>query len=184
MINLTIHIPQANGTAKPSYTQEMLEKGPWSSDDENLIKWAAAAIYGGGADTTVSITYSFYLAMTLYPEVQKKAQAELDYVIGAERLPTFEDRNNLPYINALVKEALRWNAVLPMGLPHVLSEDIEFRGYLIPKGGLIMPNISLFAHDQEAFHNPMEFIPERYLETEGYPPEIDSKNIVFGFGRR
>lgn len=59
--------------------------------------------------------YSFFLAMVLYPEVQKKAQAELDAVVGADRFPTFEDRAQLPYVDAMVKEVLRWNPVVPMG---------------------------------------------------------------------
>ena len=67
---------QATGTARPSFTQEMLEKGDLSAEEESIIKWAAAAIYGGGADSTVSVAYSFFLAMLLYPDVQKKDQEE------------------------------------------------------------------------------------------------------------
>ena len=55
------------------------------------------------------------LAMALYPEVQKKAQAEIDAVVGPDRLPEFEDRPFLPYINAVVKEAMRWHLVVPLG---------------------------------------------------------------------
>ena len=54
--------------------------------------------------------------MTLYPEVQKKAQAEIDAVVGPDRLPSFSDRNSLPYIEALVKEIQRWNVVTPTGI--------------------------------------------------------------------
>lgn len=52
--------------------------------------------------------------MTMYPDVQKRAQAELDRLIGNDRLPTFDDREQLPYINALVKETLRWNPAIPL----------------------------------------------------------------------
>jgi cytochrome P450 len=54
--------------------------------------------------------------MTLFPDVQKKAQAEIDAVVGTDRLPSFADRDSLPYIEALVKEALRWNVVVPIGM--------------------------------------------------------------------
>ncbi len=64
---------------------------------------------------TVSTIQAFFLAMLLYPEVAKKAQAELDSVVGTDRIPTFEDRDNLPYINAIVKETIRWHPVAPMG---------------------------------------------------------------------
>ena len=53
--------------------------------------------------------------MALYPEVQKKAQAEIDAVVSPNRLPDFEDRPSLPYINAVVKEVMRWHSVLPLG---------------------------------------------------------------------
>ena len=59
--------------------------------------------------------HGFFLAMALYPEVQKKAQAEIDTVVGPHRLPDFEDRPSLPYINAIVKESMRWHLVAPLG---------------------------------------------------------------------
>jgi len=64
---------------------------------------------------------SLFLALALYPEVQKKAQAELDAVVGANSLPDIEDRPFLPYINAIVKESLRWHPVLPLGGPFFSS---------------------------------------------------------------
>ena len=64
---------------------------------------------------TVSAVQSFFLAMALYPEVQKKAQTEIDAVIGNNRLPDFSDRDALPYTNAIVKEAMRWQPVTPLG---------------------------------------------------------------------
>ena len=83
----------------------------------------------------------FFLAMTLFPEVQRKAQEEIDRVIGTDRLPTFEDREDLPYVDAVVKEVLRWHPVAPMGVPHVSTEDDIYEGHFIPAGAIIMPNI-------------------------------------------
>ena len=79
--------------------------------------------------------------MALFPEAQRKAQEEIDRVVGTDRLPTFEDRENLPYVDALVKEALRWHPVVPMGVPHVTTEDDIYEGYFIPKGSILLPNI-------------------------------------------
>lgn len=79
--------------------------------------------------------------MTLHPEVQKKAQEEIDRVLGAGKLPKVDDRKNLPYIDAIVKEVLRWHPVAPMGIPHMSVEDDVYDGYFIPKGSLIMSNI-------------------------------------------
>lgn len=99
---------------------------------EGVIKYSAAAIYSGGADTVrlynwiVSITdddssqsvssiHGFFLVMMLHPEVQRKAQAEIDRVVGKDRLPDFADRDNLPYVEAVVKELIRYHTVIPAG---------------------------------------------------------------------
>jgi cytochrome P450 len=89
---------------------------------------------------TVNTLHIFILAMVLSPEVQKKAQAELDAVVGPNRLPEFEDRNNLPYINALCKETLRWHPLLPLGFAHATTQDDIYNGYFIPKGAIIFGN--------------------------------------------
>lgn len=64
---------------------------------------------------TVAAIYAFFKAMTLYPEVQAKAQAEIDAVVGTDRLPTLLDRKDLPYVNAVANEVLRWHSVTPTG---------------------------------------------------------------------
>lgn len=79
--------------------------------------------------------------MTLYPEVQRKAQLELDTVLGTDRLPTHADRENLPYVNALVLEILRWHPVGPLGVPHRLLQDDVYEGYHLPRGTLVIANI-------------------------------------------
>lgn len=66
---------------------------------------------------------SFFLVMAQYPHVQRKAQAGIDCVVGPDRLPSFQDRENLPYIYAMVKEILRWHPVLPMGTAHASVMD-------------------------------------------------------------
>ena len=78
--------------------------------------------------------------MSLNPDIQKKAQTELDRVIGPDRLPSHDDRPELPYIDAIVKEALRWQNVLPLGLPHKTTEDMVYDGYFIPMGTIIIPD--------------------------------------------
>lgn len=77
------------------------------------------------------------LAMAMFPEVQQKAQAELEHVVGSGRLPDFDD--NLPYIQAITMEGLRWIPTVPLGVPHRVTADDEYRGCRIPKGTMIMP---------------------------------------------
>ena len=78
--------------------------------------------------------------MVLSPESQRKAQEELDSVVGLDRLPDFEDRKNLPYINALCKEVLRWHPVVPIGVPHRVTQDDVFKEYFIPAGTILLGN--------------------------------------------
>lgn len=80
------------------------------------------------------------LILADHPKIQAKAQAELDAVLGSERLPTIADRPSLPYVHAIVKELGRYYTVNPFGLPHASAEDDEYEGYFIPKGTIIMPN--------------------------------------------
>ena len=78
--------------------------------------------------------------MVRHPEVQKKAQAELEKVVGSQRLPDFADRDALPYVNVILKELARWHVVAPTGVPHAATQDDVYNGYLIPKGSLVVPN--------------------------------------------
>ncbi|KAJ3552902.1 hypothetical protein NM688_g3907 [Phlebia brevispora] len=151
---------------------------------ERVARGAAGSLYSGGADTTVAAIYSFFLAMTLYPEVQKRAQAELDAVVGPDRLPTFEDMINLPYITALCSEVLRWMPIAPLGVPHRSLEDDGYDGYFLPKNTVFIANIWKITHDPNTYSDPMAFKPERFLSTKGKAPEPDPRAFVFGFGRR
>lgn len=90
---------------------------------------------------TVSTLLSFVLAMLVHPEVQTRAQQELDDILAMDRLPTFADRSKLPFIDCVVWECLRWNPVLPMGLARLVTSDDEYNGYFIPNGTSILPNV-------------------------------------------
>lgn len=78
--------------------------------------------------------------MMMYPEVQLKAREELERVVG-DRLPTLQDRAHLPYIEAIVKECLRFHPVAPMGVPHNLTAEYEYNGYILPKGTMVLSNL-------------------------------------------
>ena len=81
----------------------------------------------------------FTQAMVLYPHVQRKAHQELDSVIGPTRLPEFYDIDNLPYIQAIVLETLRWRPAAPYGVPHSIKVDDVYEGFHIPRGSVIIP---------------------------------------------
>ncbi|KIJ60578.1 hypothetical protein HYDPIDRAFT_117119 [Hydnomerulius pinastri MD-312] len=176
-----------SGDYVPSFTSQHLspEDGhTLSSDEEDIIKWCSAALYAGGADTTVSALASFILLMSLYPDAQRHAQAEIDEAVGKNRLPTWVDEESLPYVSSVVKEVLRFSPVARLGLPHrVLSEDV-YHGYRIPRGSTVVANIWAITHDPGLYPDPITFNPSRFLSTPGKPPQPDPRKIVFGFGRR
>ncbi|KAG8779934.1 hypothetical protein FRC12_023683 [Ceratobasidium sp. 428] len=181
-----------------------------SETDQDLIKWTAAALFVGGGDTTVAVINTFMLMMAAYPEVQWAAQAEIAKVIGARtsqenskansrppaaidvsreqgsipvpaRLPRFEDRAQLPYLEAVFQEVMRFNPPLSMGLPHVFTEEETYRGYVFPAGTIVRANIWAILHDPALYPSPHVFLPQRHLEPNPAPNPL---RYVFGFGRR
>ncbi|KAF7355007.1 hypothetical protein MSAN_01416200 [Mycena sanguinolenta] len=174
----------ATGTAPISFTSTLLEPKQLTEEEEFDIKWSSASLYSAGSDTTVSAVYAFFLAMALYPAVQAKAQAEIDAVVGNDRLPTFADREDLPYVDALVKEVLRWHSVTPTGVMRRAMREDVYEGYLIPKGALILTNIHRITHDARTYADPTTFNPDRFIATKDKPAEADPRNFCWGFGRR
>ncbi|KAJ7684128.1 cytochrome P450 [Mycena polygramma] len=174
----------AAGSAEKSLVSSLLESQTLSESDEFDVKWLAASLYSGGADTTVAAIYAFFKAMVLHPEVQAKAQREIDSVVGNDRLPGFSDKDQLPYTTALALEVLRWHSVTPTGMAHRVTEDDVHDGWFIPKGSLVITNIWKMAHDPRVYSKPMTFEPERFIAKDGQEPELDPRELSFGFGRR
>ncbi|THH33282.1 hypothetical protein EUX98_g930 [Antrodiella citrinella] len=151
------------GIAPPSLAASLIEKNrKYSGTDEEGVydeasRNVAGLAYAAGADTTNSSCESFLLAMALFPEVQKRAQAELDRVVGPHRLPDFDDFDNLPYIRAMVMETSRW-----------------------------LPDVWGILHNPEDYPEPERFWPDRFIGADGEidPTVRDPTTIAFGFGRR
>jgi cytochrome P450 len=171
----------ASGTARQSLVASGLTDHSLNADEEDILRRTAMSMFGGGSDTTVSAMCSFFLLMALYPDVQTKAQAELDNVVGDSRLAVLSDRERLPYVNALISEVLRFGEIAPFGVVHVLREDTIHNGYFLPQGTWVAPNIWAMSRDPLVYSNPEVFDPERFL---GEHPEADPREHVFGFGRR
>ncbi|KAK7039658.1 cytochrome p450 [Favolaschia claudopus] len=179
---------RAAGTAQSSIASRVLDEMQESVEDdvrpahELTLKNVLGTCYAG-ADTTVSALGTFILAMTMYPEVQKNAQAAIDEVVGRDRLPDFED--NIPYVDAVVHEVLRWRPVVT-GAPHAVMEDDIYKGYHIPAGSIVIGNAWAILHDEATYGpNTDQFIPERWLTVDGkINKEIPDSSPAFGFGRR
>ncbi|KAI0016275.1 cytochrome P450 [Xylariomycetidae sp. FL0641] len=171
------------GQYERSYLSRMYEeeKRKGKTEEDPVAKGSAASLFGAGAETSASTLATFYLHVMLQPDIQRRAQEEIDRVVGAGRLPTFDDRADLPYVEAVHKEALRYHPISPMGLPHVSTEEDVCNGYLIPKGAVIVPNIWWYLHDPDIYPNPDVFDPSRHLGPDACR---DPGDFVFGFGRR
>ncbi|KAH9983872.1 cytochrome P450, partial [Russula vinacea] len=172
----------ACGTAAPSVAANMISKLDEISTELDLFaaKSVPGTMYVGGADTTVTALETFILAMTLYPKVQRKAQAEIDSVVGNSRLPDYSDQDALPYVQAVLKEVLRWHPVAPLGVSHKVIKSDVYEGHFIPAGSTVIPNVWGMLHDPNIFTEPDRFYPERWFSPNAPAFPIQA----FGFGAR
>ncbi|KAG6908814.1 hypothetical protein DXG01_003167 [Tephrocybe rancida] len=177
-----------NGDSTPSFILSSLEKMDESGDlkqQENIIKGTAGTMYAAGSDTTVTAIANCILGLLMNPMALKKAQKEIDRVVGPRQLPTFDDMDSLPYITAITKETLRWRGVTPIAIPHVLHADDEYNGYRLPKGSVVIPNAWAMLHNEKIYPRPFEFDPDRFLKDGKLDPGArDPMHAAFGFGRR
>ncbi|KAF1841816.1 cytochrome P450 [Cucurbitaria berberidis CBS 394.84] len=179
------------GQAAPSWMKIFLDgrsKWGFKSDLEGAY---AVGMHGiAGALTIAAPMQTFCLAMTYYPQYLPMLQEELDRVCG-DRLPRSEDRPNLPFLRAIIRECIRWRPPVPTGIPHYLIQDDEYNGYHIPKGSTMHPLEWAISRDPEMFPDPETFNPLRWVEP-GWPtyqePLTQFPTIInssqFGYGRR
>ncbi|EJD37712.1 cytochrome P450 [Auricularia subglabra TFB-10046 SS5] len=168
----------AAGDAIPSWASDLM-----GGEDEWIGAMAMRDLYSAGVDSTMTASLTFLLAMALHPDIQTRAQRDVDLVTGGERLPTIADRDQLPYLDAIIKELLRWHSIVNLALPHVATEDDTLRGYDIPKGTIVMANVWTILHDPKKYPDPMSFKPERFMPGAEGENEDPSK-YAFGFGPR
>ncbi|KAF8069217.1 cytochrome P450 [Lyophyllum atratum] len=176
-----------NGMAEPSFTANHLngKVETMSQADLDTLKFTAGVINGGQFDIS-SVLSTFFLLMARHPDIQAKAQQEIDSVLDSGTLPTFADRERLPFIECIIKEVFRWHPPTPLISRAVRGDDIV-KDYFIPSGTYILANVWAFTHDPNVYPEPFEFKPERFLPnhsklSQSLPP--DPRLYVFGFGRR
>jgi len=178
-----------NGTAQPSLALENLQetenlRGKERENAEEEVAGALGSMFGAATDTTLASLMSFFVAVLLHPNVQKRAQKELDAVTRRRRLPTFEDRPLLPFVDAVCKEVLRWRPPVPLAVPHATTKDDVYEGFFIPKGSQVVGNAWAILHDPVMYPEPDSFKPERFLNADGSLRDDPVLTSAFGFGRR
>uniref|UniRef100_A0A673VF99 Uncharacterized protein n=1 Tax=Suricata suricatta TaxID=37032 RepID=A0A673VF99_SURSU len=158
---------------------DQMEKVQASHFREETLVMTTRNLFFGGTETT-STTLRFGLLILLkYPEVAAKVQAELDAVVGRTHPPRLEDRECLPYTNAVLHEIQRFISVLPLGLPRALTRDAHLRGYFLPKGTFMVPLLVSSHRDPMRFKDPDCFNPTNFLNDKG---EFQSKRMCLGAG--
>lgn len=171
------------GVAELSILGELLQDHDLTSaldpeEKDTRLKELGVALFAGGTDTTSTALVSFIAAMILHPQIQAKAQDEIDTVLGPATLPTIADQERLPYVNRVILELMRWHPVAPTAIPHMCLQDDNYRGYDIPRNTVVIGNLWAISRDEQFYNEPEVFNPDRFLDPN--VPSLPS----FGWGRR
>lgn len=158
--------------------------------DEDLA-WVGAGLIEAGFETTAATFNNLVLQLAAHPECQEAAHAELDRIVGPDRLPVFADLPNLPYVRACVKEMLRINPILTPGIRHYADQDVTYRGHVIPRGTVLVANTAFLHRDPARYKQPDEFRPERFIGWDLYSADYVAlgdasrrDHFAFSSGRR
>lgn len=135
-------------------------------DEESKVT-LLADVFGAGIDTVSASLNWALLFIVCNPELQHELQAELKREIGMDRLPNLDDRARLPLLQATVLETLRKAAVVPLAIPHYVTDDSSVGGFSVPKGTLVLANLWAVNHDAKHFDRPEIFNPHRFLDENG-----------------
>ncbi|KAI6169120.1 cytochrome P450 [Pisolithus thermaeus] len=165
---------------QPSFVSDILTQG----EEESAAKVTATGVYLAAAESSSATLKILVLAMILNPGVQDEVHAELDAVVGRGVLPTFEDRERLPYLQAVLYEVMRWRPAFPLGVPHFTTTSDVFEGYYIPKGTVVIFNT--WGMSTREYSDPERFDPTRHLDIDRKlkPEAKQNSSKYFGFGRR
>ncbi|XP_072484676.1 cytochrome P450 2C23-like isoform X2 [Notamacropus eugenii] len=153
---------------------QLLSK-PWSQEKDNPhsefdlenLKMTGVDLFAAGTETTSSTLRYGLLLILKHPEVQAKIQEEIDRVIGPNRVPSIKDRQDMPYVDAVVHEVQRFSNLSPLNVPHAVNQDIQFQQYVLPKGTTIYPLLFPVLRDSKEFANPEKFDPQHFLDQNG-----------------
>ncbi|XP_072505770.1 cytochrome P450 2J2-like isoform X2 [Notamacropus eugenii] len=169
-----------------AYLKELSKDNSHSSFNENNLVFCTLDIFLAGTETTSTTLRWALLYMALYPEIQGKIQAEIDKVIGQSRQPTMADKENVPYTNATIHEVQRISDIFPYNVPRVSIVDTTVAGYHVPKGTVLMTNLTALHKDPKEWATPETFNPEHFLENgqfkkrESFLPFSIGKRVCLG----
>uniref|UniRef100_A0A672FQE0 Cytochrome P450 2F2-like n=1 Tax=Salarias fasciatus TaxID=181472 RepID=A0A672FQE0_SALFA len=155
------------------YLDEMdkrLDDSLFSEEQLNLI---VQDLYIDGTDTTSNTLLSGFLYLTNNPHIQERCQREIDQVLEGKARVTFEDRHKMPYVQAVIHEIQRMSNTVPLSVFHCTTKNTELMGYSLPKGTIIIQNLTSVLNEEGQWKFPHEFNPENFLNDKGefFKPE-------------
>ncbi|XP_049483543.1 cytochrome P450 2D15 [Panthera uncia] len=153
-----------------------------SFNDENMLMVTADLFLAGMLSTSATLAWALLL-MILHPDVQRRVQREIDEVLGPEQRPAMADQTRMPFTMAVMHEVQRFGDLVPLGMPHMTSRDIEVQGFLIPKGTTLITNLSSVLKDKTVWKKPFRFHPEHFLDAQGQFVKQEAF-MPFSAGRR
>uniref|UniRef100_A0A4X2KEM6 Cytochrome P450 family 2 subfamily J member 2 n=1 Tax=Vombatus ursinus TaxID=29139 RepID=A0A4X2KEM6_VOMUR len=169
-----------------AYLKELSKDNIHSSFNEKNLVFCTLDLFIAGTETISTTLRWALLYMALYPEIQGKIQAEIDRVVGQSRQPTMADKENMPYTNAAIHEVQRMGNIIPFNVPRVATVDTTVAGYYVPKGTMMMTNLTALHRDPNEWATPETFNPEHFLENgqfkkrESFLPFSTGKRVCLG----
>ncbi|XP_010206003.2 cytochrome P450 2J2 [Colius striatus] len=165
-----------------SYLQEIAKDNGSDTFQENHLAACVMDLVFAGTETTSTTLRWALLYMAMYPEIQARVHAEIDRVIGQGRLPALEDRNNMPYTNAVIHEVQRKSNIIPFNVPREAVKDTVLDGFHIPKGTTVVANLTSVMFDKEEWETPNTFNPGHFLKDGQFCKK--ESFVPFSLGKR
>lgn len=155
------------------YLDELETRDEGTTFSEPQLRMYALDLHFAGTDTTSNTLLTAFLYLSTHPEIQERCQREIDQVLEGKNEASFDDRNNMPYVQAVIHEVQRVANTVPLSVFHCTTKDTELMGYSIPKGTLIIPNLTSVLQEEGQWKYPHEFNPENFLNDQGefFKPE-------------
>uniref|UniRef100_A0A672YDF0 Cytochrome P450, family 2, subfamily X, polypeptide 9 n=1 Tax=Sphaeramia orbicularis TaxID=375764 RepID=A0A672YDF0_9TELE len=183
--NKTTRVPQKPRHLIDCYLDELEKVGTCdgSSFSEDNLYSLLLDFHFAGTDTTANTLLTCFLYLMSYPEVQERCQKEIDEVLDGKDQVSFEDRHEMHYPQAVLHEVQRMADVAPLSVFHKVTRDTELMGFSIPKGTIIIPNLSSTLTEDGYWKDPHHFNPDNFLNDEGQ--FIKPENLIpFSAGPR
>ncbi|GCB70746.1 hypothetical protein scyTo_0005763 [Scyliorhinus torazame] len=160
-----------------------IQKNQSTSFSEDYLFYIIGDLFVAGTDTTSNSVLWAILFMAAYPDVQERVQREISIVVGESRPPSLKDKVHMPFTEATIMEIQRMTTVVPLAIPHMASETVDFKGYIIPKGSIVVANLWSVHRDPSMWQHPDEFNPSRFLDANGNITRNEAF-MPFGIGKR